>query len=50
MNLTFFRVKSELEVNRKYPDLVLIPTELRNITKQQLDWLLSGLQIELKKF
>ena len=24
------------------------PTELKNITKQQLDWLLSGLQIEYK--
>ena len=24
------------------------PVELKNITKQQLDWLLSGLQIEYK--
>ena len=25
MNLTFFRVKSEMEVERKYPDILLIP-------------------------
>ena len=27
MNLKFFRVKSEMEVNRHYPDLLLIPKE-----------------------
>ena len=27
MNLSFFRVKSEMEVQRKYPDLLLIPKE-----------------------
>ena len=27
MNLKLFRVKSEMEVNRKYPDLLLIPKE-----------------------
>ena len=27
MNLKFFRVKSEMEVNRHYPDLLLIPRE-----------------------
>ena len=27
MNLKFFRVKSELEINRKYPDLLLIPRQ-----------------------
>lgn len=27
MNLNFFRVKSEMEVQRKYPDLLLIPKE-----------------------
>ena len=27
MNLNVYRVKSELEVNKKYPDLLLIPKE-----------------------
>ena len=27
MNLSFFRVKSEMEVQRKYPDILLIPKE-----------------------
>ena len=27
MNLTFFRVKSEMEVERKYPDILLIPKQ-----------------------
>ena len=27
MSLNFFRVKSEMEVNRRYPDILLIPKE-----------------------
>lgn len=27
MNLSFYRVKSEMEVNRKYPDLLLLPKQ-----------------------
>ena len=40
MNLKFFRVKSEMEVNRKYPDLLLIP-------RQDLD-MYYGAMIEFK--
>ena len=40
MNLKFFRVKSEMEVNRKYPDLLLIP-------KQDLETY-YGVMIEFK--
>ena len=40
MNLKFFRVKSEMEIQRKYPDLLLIP-------KQELDKY-YGVMIEFK--